>query len=465
MRNCKAWYLSAGICFASWIAVGNVFDDVDFRAATEKANPVGYGVGEPIRLTFTLANADKSVFSGAYAIDWRRWGDDGKEAKGRLPLDGKTPLTVETSLDRPGGVFVEAFVVSAADGQKVRRDKRARNTQTWEGDGKDVQFIGGALVAPDRIRPAHEEPADFDEFWARQKRRLADVPATVLEREEVTPNDKTVCRIWKVKVACAGPRPVTGFLTVPRGAAPKSLKAVCFFQGYGTSIQGAPSDGRPAMISFVVNAHGYDFGREPDYYANFNDGIRTAKEIYGFSTWQNEYPEGCYFNGMALRVMRAFDFVRSLPEWDGRTLEAQGGSQGGLQTMWAAGLVDGLTEARPEVPWCADLGPEAVKDRQAPAWRIAWTTGISYYDCVNHAKRTKCPVRIVRAGLGDTCCLPSSIAALYNCLPESLRSIVWVQGSKHGYVPPMPNQSVELPSGRTVAPYRSADVYTGDKLP
>ena len=56
MRNCKAWYLSAGICFASWIAVGNVFDDVDFRAATEKANPVGYGVDEPIRLTFTLAN-------------------------------------------------------------------------------------------------------------------------------------------------------------------------------------------------------------------------------------------------------------------------------------------------------------------------------------------------------------------------------------------------------------------------
>mgnify|MGYP003317527886 CR=1 FL=1 len=28
MRNCKAWYLSAGICFASWIAAGNVFDDV-----------------------------------------------------------------------------------------------------------------------------------------------------------------------------------------------------------------------------------------------------------------------------------------------------------------------------------------------------------------------------------------------------------------------------------------------------
>lgn len=40
-----------------------VFDDVDFRAATEKTNPVGYGVGEPIRLTFTLENADKSVFS------------------------------------------------------------------------------------------------------------------------------------------------------------------------------------------------------------------------------------------------------------------------------------------------------------------------------------------------------------------------------------------------------------------
>ena len=457
--------LIGSLCLAALSASAGIFDNVLFRAATDKANPAGYAVGEKISLTFTLAQAPKEVFSGAYAIDWRRWGDDGKEAKGRLPLDGKTPLTVTTALDRPGGVFVEAFVVNAADGKRVRRDKRALNTHSWEESGLDVQFIGGALVAPDQIKPAHAEPADFDAFWARQKRRLADVPATVLERKEVTPNDQTVARIWAIKVACAGPRPVTGYLTVPRNAKPKSLKATCFFHGYGTSIQGAPADGPDDQITFNVNAHGYDLGRDKAYYDAFNIGIRTSKDIYGFSAWQNEYPEGCYFNGMALRLMRAFDFVRSLPEWDGKTLIAQGGSQGGLQSMWAAGLVEDLTVSRPEVPWCADLGPDAVPGRVAPGWRISWTPGIAYYDCVNHAKRAKGRVEITRAGLGDTCCMPSSIAALYNNLPADRRSIVWVQGSKHGYVPPMPNQSVSLPSGKTVAPYQGSDVFTGDKLP
>jgi len=454
-----------GLCAFSLLAAPGtaLFDPVIFRAATDKANPAGYAVGEKIVLTFSLAGATREVFSGAYAIDWRRWGDDGQRTNGRIPLDGKAPLQVTTSLDRPGGVFVEAFVVTVADGKRVQRTKRAPNTETWEETGLDVQFVGGALVAPDRILPAHGEPDDFDAFWARQKRRLADVPAVVLERTEVTPNKETLCRVWKVKVACAGPRPVTGYLTIPRNAKAKSLKALCHFHGYGTGVQQAPKDG-PERITFSVNAHGYDLGKDAAYYANFNDGIRTPKSIYAFSSWQNEYPEGCYFNGMALRLMRAFDFVRTLPEWDGKTLEAEGGSQGGLQTMWAASLVDDLTEARPTVPWCADLGGDAV-GRIVSSWRIAWTKGISYYDCVNHARRAKCPVKIVRAGLGDTCCSPSGIAALYNCLPDDRRSIVWAQGSKHGYIPPMPNQSVELPSGKTVAPYRDANVYTDGKLP
>ena len=65
------------------------------------------------------------------------------------------------------------------------------------------------------------------------------------------------------------------------------------------------------------------------------------------------------------------------------------------------------------------------------------------------ANEAKGRVRITRAGLGDTCCVPSGIAALYNNLPADRRSIVWVQGSKHGYIPPQPNQRVELPSGST----------------
>ena len=49
-------------------------------------------------------------------------------------------------------------------------------------------------------------------------------------------------------------------------------------------------------------------------------------------------PENAYFNAMALRLMRACEWAKTLPEWDGRTFAVDGGSQGGLQSVWCAAL-------------------------------------------------------------------------------------------------------------------------------
>ena len=40
-----------------------------------------------------------------------------------------------------------------------------------------------------------------------------------------------------------------------------------------------------------------------------------------------------------------------------------------------------------------------------------------------------------QAGLGDYTCQPSSLAILWNNL-KCPKTIVWMQGSEHGYVPP-----------------------------
>ena len=97
----KAIMFSAMAVFALF-ANANMFDAIEFRGFTDKANPAGYKVGEKITLTLTLANAPKELYSGDYAIDWTRKGDDGKESQGRLALDGKTPLKIdrETSWSR-----------------------------------------------------------------------------------------------------------------------------------------------------------------------------------------------------------------------------------------------------------------------------------------------------------------------------------------------------------------------------
>ena len=79
-------------------------------------------------------------------------------------------------------------------------------------------------------------------------------------------------------------------------------------------------------------------------------------------------------------------------------------------------------------------------------WFIPYAPGLDYFDSINHIRRAKCPVEITRAGLGDYTCPPSGLAAYYNAI-QAPKSINWVQGSRHGYVPPDPNQRYVVKDG------------------
>ena len=136
---------------------------------------------------------------------------------------------------------------------------------------------------------------------------------------------------------------------------------------------------------------------------------------------------------MALRVMRALQFVKALPQWNGKDLRIFGGSQGGLQTIWAAGLDPQVTYAQPSIPWCADLGAHKTINR-LNGWRPDYVPALDYYDIVNHAKRIPltCHTDIERAGLGDSDCPPSGVTIIYNNIPGP-KKIRFCQGSDHGF--------------------------------
>jgi cephalosporin-C deacetylase len=397
---------------------------------TDKGIATDYKAGEEI--TFTL----QADFAGQEApkdcfIHWKRSGDDQKVETGKVPAS-TDPIIIKTSLDKPGFVRVEAYLRDK-DGKMIHKPG-------IRGEGNKVFFDGGAGVEIEKLHGL-PEPEDFDAFWAKQRERLAQVPL----KPELTPmpSDNPQVKIFAVSIPCPGPnnRPTTGFLTIPVDAKPKSLPAHAHFHGYGTHIQRAPRNGATNAIHFNVNAHGYDLNKEDQYYKDFFESIRSNGHGYAFDPKQNENPENAYFNGMALRLMRAFEFLKSLPEWDGKTLSSHGGSQGGLQSVWAGALEPQLTQTNPGIPWCADLGGKTV-GRLAGGWNIPYVKGVDYYDCVNMAKRipATCFVNITRAGLGDYCCPPSGVAMIYNNVKGPKR-IFWVQGSTHGYVPPSPNQT------------------------
>ena len=385
---------------------------------TTDKSALSYKPGEKMVFTF------KVDFNGATPGDWYlkavRKGDDNKTFSKQVPAN--QTLTVETSIDKPGFVSVDAFLTNKK-GQRVRYDGT-----------KNIIVYGGAGVQAETLRDCGE-PKDFDAFWAGQKKRLAQVPFKgKVERKLVKETKQGF--IYAVTIPAPGPRPVTGYLTIPRNAKAKSLPAMVQFNGYSDKKQTAPARPFAGRINFRINAHGFKLGESDAYYKEFAKSIRSGKYGYAFDPEQNKNRETCYFNGMVLRVLRALEYVKSLKEWNGKDLIASGGSQGGLQTMWAAALDQDVTEARPSITWCCDLAGTEKAKRLSGTWRIQYVPALDYYDSVFMAKRIKkAKVIVGRAGLGDYVCPPSGLAICYNNLATPDKTMIWVQGSSHGYTP------------------------------
>ena len=82
------------------------------------------------------------------------------------------------------------------------------------------------------------EPTDLDAFWTATKAKLAAVPIKADLKELPSSNPKA--KLYAATIDCAGPKPVTGYLTVPTNAKDKSLPGIVQFQGYGISRHNPP---------------------------------------------------------------------------------------------------------------------------------------------------------------------------------------------------------------------------------
>ena len=441
---------AATLSLLGGVAFGGPLDAAWLVGRTDRP-PLSYRVGEKMTFSLELHGAG-TLERGRYFIDWKREGDDGKSLKGReaLPL-ATSNIVIETSIDRPGYVRIFAQVTDAAGKayEKVmpadaRTPDGSRLLNGSERESKWVFFDGGAGAELEKLETV-PEPDDFDAFWARQRVRLEKVPMRV-EKKEV-PGAHAGFRTWAVEIACQGVRPVTGYLAIPEAAAQgKRFPAILTCHGYDGDVFVHRSmwgeNPRAGYITFDINAHGMKlpaFGADEAYQKALRSEVGSNGKTYALDPVQNADPETAYFNGMCLRIMRALEFLKSLPEWNGRDLESWGWSQGGLQAIWAAALDHDVTKATAGIPWCCDMAAEQV-GRLRLGWKVPWTAALGYYDPVNMARRIPktCTVEIPRAGLGDNlCCPPAGVALFYNRLTCPKR-ITWYQGSTHGYVPPPP---------------------------
>ncbi len=362
---------------------------------TDHADAI-YKQGEPVTFTIKLSK-DKQPSDDA-EVTWSIVKDGLPTPKsGKVKLAHGT-ATVTGTLDEPGFLQCRAsFPVSAKS---------------------NLTAMGGAAIDPLKIKPSLPVPDDFDEFWAAQKKKLAAVPINA----RLTPAKSTTKGVeaFDVQADCIG-KPVSGYFARPIGAKPKSLPIILLVHGAGVrsaSLGGPISWASKNFLGMDINAHGIPNGQPDKFYTDLANG-----ELKDYRARGRESRDTVYFHGMFLRLVRAIDFLTAQPEWDGRTVIVHGSSQGGYQSVVAAGLDPRVTFFAAGVSaGCDHTGfkvgringwPKFVATGENPSANIV--DAVRYYDVVNFATRTKAP-GIMTVGFIDTTCPPSSVYAAYNAL-------------------------------------------------
>ena len=365
------------------------------------------------RADATYRRGETVTFAVALTCDATGERVSGPEAKWSITKDGKpldragtavlapSDLNLTASLDEPGFLHCMVECTPAAGAPKLT----AR---------------AGAAIEPRAIQPSLPAPADFDAFWAEQRRLLAATPAHLRLVPVPSPTGEVEC--FEVRAATGVGRGLSGYLARPKGAKAKSLAAIVLCHGAGVTtsrLATAVAWARDGLLALDFNAHGLPNAQPRDFYATLQSG-----ELKDYYLQGRESRETMYLRGIIFRLLRAIDTVTAQAEWDGRRVVVLGRSQGGGQALVAGGLDPRVTYVSAEIPtFCDHTGilvgringwPRIIpNDTTSPDPKVV--EAVRYYDAVNFASRLSAPV-FVTLGFIDHICPPTGIYAMYNQL-------------------------------------------------
>jgi cephalosporin-C deacetylase len=291
----------------------------------------------------------------------------------------------------------------------------------------------GLMFSPGKITPAVPRPADFDAFWEEKLAALAKVP---IDPQIETPDEKTAgVRFAKFSLAVNKDQRVRGQMAWPDQ--PGKFPALIIFQWAGVyPLERGTVVGNAKNGWLAVNVSPHDLPiDEPK--AFYEEQAQGALKEYGLIGRDDR--ETSYFLRMYLGARRVLDYVKTLPQWDGKTLVVHGTSMGGAQALVAAALDDKVTAVVANVPaLCDQNGPEAGRAAPFPYW-VAKEPGAldpqkislaaRYFDVAHFAPRVKAPV-LVSAGLADESVPPAGVAAMGNLLAGP-KEVVFMPGANH----------------------------------
>jgi cephalosporin-C deacetylase len=188
--------------------------------ALSAASALAASTQSNLDLTITADHADATYRQGETVTFTIKVSPDllpaeGAQVQWTLSHDGVPPFTKGTArlLDGSATVTGKLDVPGFLQCRAVFQDTNRTNHTA----------LAGAAVDPLQIKPSLPPPADFDQFWAAQKKRLAAVPVNARLTPVTSPVTNVEC--FDLQADSIG-APVSGYYARPVGAKPRSLPII-----------------------------------------------------------------------------------------------------------------------------------------------------------------------------------------------------------------------------------------------
>ena len=304
---------------------------------------------------------------------------------------------------------------------------------TMKLDGQSYTHHVKVGFSPEKIQPFTQEPKDFNTFWQGNLDELAKIPLSYtkeIAKEYCT--DKVDCYLVKIPVS-RRKQCVYGYLFYPKNAQPGKHPVVLCPPGAGIKTIKEPLRHKyyaeNGFIRLEIEIHGLDPRLPKETFDDISRAFNSDATGYLENGIDNR--DRYYMKHVYLALVRCIDLLTSLPEWDGRNVAVQGGSQGGALALVAAGLDKRVNLCVVNHPALSDMAGYTENGRTGGYPHFNRMTGLytpsnistmAYYDVVNFARKVKATTYMTW-GYNDNTCPPTTSYAVWNtlnCEKESL---------------------------------------------
>ena len=298
-------------------------------------------------------------------------------------------------------------------------------------DGKTYQHHIKLGFSVDELTAYTTMPEDFSAYWQKELKKAEAVPYKV-EKTFVPEfsNELVDCYLVKIQAYKKG-QYVYGYLTMPK----KSGKFAAVISPPGAGVKPMTPEkhlfyAESGIIRFDMEIHGIRPDLDRPTYNEISAAFGEGNNSYlanGLDNRDNYYMKKAY-----LSMPRVVDFLTKLPQWDGKNMIAQGGSQGGALALVLAGLDKRITAVSANHPALSDMA--GYKGGRAGGYPHFFTKfsgmdtpekvkTMAYYDVVNFAHLIDVPA-FMTWGFNDNTCPPTTSYIVYNTIKSEKSSLI-----------------------------------------